>query len=275
MSPLGPQLLLLSSPEVRSSWGSKPNTGVFRCFKCMEFGHKSSECSQRHFVVITDSSDGREPEYGVFLNDSKPEPKPESDNVIEVEGEQAEQLVCVLRYSLISPSESTERDYQRHKLFCTTMPIQRHFYSIIIDSDSMKNFVSQHMVEKQELETHPLERPYRLSGVNSHMTMPVTHRCLVEFSIENVYQDSILCDVAPINVCHILLGLAFIGPGVGQGTAAGQDLEGIARQLEAEGKIRGTLLLSLAFMEALTIYGLVVALALLFAYPFVKFFISS
>ncbi|KAL2925446.1 ATP synthase subunit c chloroplastic, partial [Bienertia sinuspersici] len=34
-------------------------------------------------------------------------------------------------------------------------------------------------------------------------------------------------------------------------------------------KIRGTLLLSLAFMEALTIYGLVVALVLLFANPFV------
>ncbi|KAG4165831.1 hypothetical protein ERO13_A13G095800v2 [Gossypium hirsutum] len=48
-----------------------------------------------------------------------------------------------------------------------------------------------------------------------------------------------------------------------------QAVEGIARQPEAEGKIRGTLLLSLAFMEALTIYGLVVALALLFANPFV------
>nr|GMD04080.1 ATP synthase CF0 C subunit [Ipomoea batatas] len=57
-------------------------------------------------------------------------------------------------------------------------------------------------------------------------------------------------------------GLASIGPGVGQGTAAGQAVEGIARQPEAEGKIRGTLLRSLAFMEALTIYGLVVALAL-------------
>jgi F-type H+-transporting ATPase subunit c len=49
---------------------------------------------------------------------------------------------------------------------------------------------------------------------------------------------------------------------------AGQAVEGIARQPEAENKIRGTLLLSLAFMEALTIYGLVVALALLFANPF-------
>jgi ATP synthase F0 subunit c len=67
----------------------------------------------------------------------------------------------------------------------------------------------------------------------------------------------------------IAAGLAAIGPGIGQGTAAAQAVEGIARQPEAEGKIRGTLLLSFAFMEALTIYGLVVALALLFANPFV------
>jgi len=68
----------------------------------------------------------------------------------------------------------------------------------------------------------------------------------------------------------LAIGLGAIGPGIGQGTAAGQAVEGIARQPEAEGKIRGTLLLSLAFMEALTIYGLVVALALMFANPFVS-----
>ncbi|KAG0489104.1 hypothetical protein HPP92_007915 [Vanilla planifolia] len=34
-------------------------------------------------------------------------------------------------------------------------------------------------------------------------------------------------------------GLASIGPGVGQGTAADQAVEGIARQPGAEGKIRG------------------------------------
>ncbi|CDY40490.1 BnaC09g14480D [Brassica napus] len=74
---------------------------------------------------------------------------------------------------------------------------------------------------------------------------------------------------ASVIAAGLAVGLASIGPGVGQGTAAGQAVEGIARQPEAEGKIRGTLLLSLAFMEALTIYGLVVALALLFANLFV------
>ncbi|WP_287128540.1 ATP synthase F0 subunit C [Candidatus Cyanaurora vandensis] len=65
----------------------------------------------------------------------------------------------------------------------------------------------------------------------------------------------------------LAVGLASIGPGLGQGNAAGSALEGIARQPEAEGKIRGTLLLSLAFMEPLTIYGLVVSLILLFVFP--------
>jgi F-type H+-transporting ATPase subunit c len=49
-------------------------------------------------------------------------------------------------------------------------------------------------------------------------------------------------------------------------------MEGIARQPEAEGKIRGALLLSFAFIESLTIYGLVVALALLFANPFASLY---
>ncbi|KAF6155731.1 hypothetical protein GIB67_007168 [Kingdonia uniflora] len=70
-------------------------------------------------------------------------------------------------------------------------------------------------------------------------------------------------------VAGLAIGLASIGPGFGQGTATSQAAEGIVRQLEARGKIRGTLLFSLAFMEALTIYGLVVALALLFANLFI------
>jgi len=73
---------------------------------------------------------------------------------------------------------------------------------------------------------------------------------------------------ASVIAAGLAVGLGAIGPGIGQGTAAGQAVEGIARQPEAEGKIRATLLLSLAFLESLTIYGLVVSLVLLFANPF-------
>jgi len=73
---------------------------------------------------------------------------------------------------------------------------------------------------------------------------------------------------ASVVAARLSVGLAAIGPGLGQGTAAGYAVEGIARQPEAERKIRGSLLLRFAFMESLTIYGLVVALALIFANPF-------
>ena len=66
--------------------------------------------------------------------------------------------------------------------------------------------------------------------------------------------DSIT-SAASVVAAGLAVGLAAIGPGIGQGTASGGAVEGIARQPEAEGKIRGTLLLSLAFMESLTIYG--------------------
>lgn len=70
-----------------------------------------------------------------------------------------------------------------------------------------------------------------------------------------------IVSAASVVASGLAVGLAAIGPGIGQGSAAAQAVEGIARQPEAEGRIRGTLLLSLAFMESLTIYGLVVSSA--------------
>jgi len=77
-----------------------------------------------------------------------------------------------------------------------------------------------------------------------------------------------LTSAASVLAAALAIGLGSLGPGIGQGHAAAAAMEGVARQPEAEDKIRGNLLVSLAFMEALTIYGLVVALVLLFANPF-------
>jgi F-type H+-transporting ATPase subunit c len=92
--------------------------------------------------------------------------------------------------------------------------------------------------------------------------------CYKRINYENNFFMNPLVAAASVVGAGLAVGLAAIGPGMGQGTAAGYAVEGIARQPEAEGKIRGALLLSFAFMESLTIYGLVVALVLLFANPF-------
>lgn len=55
-----------------------------------------------------------------------------------------------------------------------------------------------------------------------------------------------------------------IGAGVGIGLATGKAVEGVARQPEAVGQIRNVMLLGAVLAEATAIYGLVVALVLVF-----------
>jgi len=52
------------------------------------------------------------------------------------------------------------------------------------------------------------------------------------------------------------------GAAIGQGIAASKAFESMARQPETANKIQSALLLSLAFMEALGIYGFVIAFLL-------------
>ena len=60
----------------------------------------------------------------------------------------------------------------------------------------------------------------------------------------------------------LAIALSTIFPALGQGKAAKTALESIARQPDAAKDIRSTLLLSLALIEALTIYGLLIAFML-------------
>ena len=61
----------------------------------------------------------------------------------------------------------------------------------------------------------------------------------------------------------LAIALSTVFPAIGQGKTAKTALESIARQPDAAKDIRSTLLLSLALMEALTIYGLLIAFMLI------------
>ena len=61
--------------------------------------------------------------------------------------------------------------------------------------------------------------------------------------------------------------IAGIGPGVGQGYAAGQAAAAVGRQPEAKADIVQTMLLGQAVAETTGIYGLIIAIILLFVKP--------
>ena len=61
--------------------------------------------------------------------------------------------------------------------------------------------------------------------------------------------------------------IAGIGPGIGQGHAAGHGAAAVGRNPGAKGDIMSTMLLGQAVAETTGLYGLVIALILLFANP--------
>jgi hypothetical protein len=75
---------------------------------------------------------------------------------------------------------------------------------VIIDSGITDNLVSIEMVEKLKLETNAHPKPCKVSWLQKGHQVMVTKQCLVEFKIGG-YRDEILCDVIPMDVCHILL----------------------------------------------------------------------
>ncbi len=60
----------------------------------------------------------------------------------------------------------------------------------------------------------------------------------------------------------LVLAITAAATAMGQGMTAAKAMEAIARQPEAAGSIRGALVISLALMEALTIYSMLVAFML-------------
>ncbi len=83
---------------------------------------------------------------------------------------------------------------------------------------------------------------------------------MVEFSPEVI--DTIISAAALLGAGFAMI--AGIGPGVGQGYAAGKAVEGVARQPEARGNIITTMLLGQAVAESTGIYSLVIAIVLIF-----------
>jgi len=64
----------------------------------------------------------------------------------------------------------------------------------------------------------------------------------------------------------LAMGFGAIGPGIGEGFAAGKACEGVARRPEEAGLLTRTMLIGQAVSESTGIYSLVIALLLLFVF---------
>nr|KYP31949.1 hypothetical protein KK1_047492 [Cajanus cajan] len=113
------------------------------------------------------------------------------------------QLLMIRRLLGSQPHESHLS--QRENIFHTRCKIFDNACSLIVDSGSCCNCCSTRLVEKLDLTPIPHPKPYQLHWLNEDGDIIVDKQVKVKFSIGN-YEDQVVCDIVPMEACHILLG---------------------------------------------------------------------
>jgi len=72
----------------------------------------------------------------------------------------------------------------------------------------------------------------------------------------------------------LAIGLGAIGAGAGIGNAANGACQAVGRNPGVQGKIMMVMLVGMAMAESIAIYALVIALILLYANPFMRYFLG-
>lgn len=172
------------------------------CFKCRGKGHIASECpNKRSMILLPDGDVITDDEAATQTGVDYGEPTYD-DYEVEVEDEQ---LTLVTRRVLSVSAKDDDEHAQRESIFHTRCHIHDKVCSLIIDSGSCTNVASTILVHKLSLPTSKHPHPYKLHWLNDSGEVRVTDQVLVPFKIGK-YEDEVLCDVAPMEVCHLLLG---------------------------------------------------------------------
>jgi len=94
---------------------------------------------------------------------------------------------------------------QRKNIFHTRCKVYENICYVIVDSGSCCNYCSSRLVDKLVLTTIRHPKPYKLQWIKDDGGIMVKDQVNIPIFIEN-YQESILCDIVPIETGHILLG---------------------------------------------------------------------
>nr|KYP36068.1 Transposon Ty3-G Gag-Pol polyprotein [Cajanus cajan] len=177
-------------------------TSDIKCFKCLARGHITSQCPTKKVMIMR----------GHDIYSSQDEATPSSINSKEEASDQGEnveatfpydgELLMIRRLLNNQPSGTLS---QRENIFHTRCKVLNNACSLIVESDSWCNCCSTRLVEKLDLTTSPHPKPYQLHWLNEDGDLVVEKQVKVKLSIGN-YEDEVLCDVVPMEACHILLG---------------------------------------------------------------------
>ncbi|XP_060196232.1 uncharacterized protein LOC132625623, partial [Lycium barbarum] len=186
-----------------SSWRSQPNTNSKKPWPKQDVTSRPQEGKGK--AKVDEKEGARKILDGE--NESKKSEKDEEEGGVsedDVELPFNDSLVAVVR-RIMAINLGVNSEEQRENIFHTRCGIRGRTCSMIIDSGSCANVVSSHLVDTLGLACMKHPKPYRLQWLNDSGELKVNKQCMISFNVSR-YEDDTLCDVIPMQACHILLG---------------------------------------------------------------------
>jgi hypothetical protein len=185
----------ISSP---TSVGSSTKSSGIQCFKCGGRGHVIRECPNNRTIIVNDQG-----EYESASDEEHEDTEGEDNPEKEVCAFETGAALVVTQILSVQMSEA--ENGQRHNLFQTRAKVEDKVCKVIIDGGSCHNLASKEMVDKLGLKLLKHPHPYHVQWLNNSGSIKIAQRVKVPFKIGE-YVDTVECDVAPMTVCHMLLG---------------------------------------------------------------------
>jgi len=108
----------------------------------------------------------------------------------------------------LQPGEPDEQE-EGECLFHSQMWVKGTPLHFIVDSGSQKNLISAEVLKRLALPTTPHPQPYTIGWLRQGSDLRVSQQCRLSYDIK-LFKDEVLCDVAPLEVCNVLLGQPYL-----------------------------------------------------------------
>jgi hypothetical protein len=190
-----------SAASTSTSVGSTAKSSGIHCFKCGGRGHVIKECPNNRVILVTND--------GEYTSASEEEAEAgnvdDIDNFEEHMGCEFEHGTALVVTQILSVQMKEAEIGQRHNLFQTRAKVQDKVLKVIIDGGSYHNLVGREKVEKLGLKLRRHPHSYHVQWLNESGDIKIGYKVKVSFKIGE-YVDIVDCNVAPMSVCHLLLG---------------------------------------------------------------------
>jgi hypothetical protein len=181
--------------EKKGHGKTKKDTGKWCDFHKIPW-HNTDECRSKQSLVAE-------------IKDKEPNPDSESDSENTGKGQIIDaDPTAIVATATIQPEEPIDPEEGEH-LFHSQMWVKGTPLHFIVDSGSQKNLISAEVVKQLGLSTTPHPQPYNIGWLRQGRDLCVSQQCRLSYGIQP-FKDEVLCDVAPLDVCDVLLGQPYM-----------------------------------------------------------------